>query len=60
MNYFAQYNLSELKKLFDDVLNQYAGKIEYATHIAATFLARGENNGISYREGLRLQIFLPA
>ena len=59
MNYFEAYNLSESKKLFDDVLNQYAGKIEYATHIAATFLARGGIKGIRYREGLRLQIFLP-
>ena len=42
MNYFELYYLSESKKLFYDVLNQYAGKIEYATHITATFLARGE------------------
>ena len=42
MNYFELFNLSESKKLFDDVLNQYPGKIEYATYIAATFLARGE------------------
>ena len=42
MNYFGLYNLSESKKLFDKVLNQYPSKIEYATHIAATFLARGK------------------
>ena len=42
MNYFGLFDLSESKKLFYDVLNQYPGKIENATHIAATFLARGK------------------